>query len=282
MPVQKNYRQIKCPRQWVSAYQPINYLFDAPTELCQFSNNGGNVQVSGGVFRSSATLLKIGDLVYITAGIYKGYHTVKSIAGYSYSSGTPIIAVYVLNTTFTTNDGGSSREIKYMQPPVFSVFKGWQTGEVPVGVSPNPYPYLKVSDFSPEGNRDGFFEFNISGYVQSALLPIVPPKQGNQFNIDNGYNLYMPFRVVFSSTVSTNSYLTIHRGLCAGVDTEDLFSKYISTKQYLGESIASSSCQTIFITMISGTNLFTGRIFSNSPLPRRAFNDRFNSRFLNT
>jgi hypothetical protein len=277
MPIQKNYRQLRSPRQWVSAYQPINYLFDAPTENGTFSNNGGNVQVSGGVFMNSATLLKIGDLIYITAGVYKGYHTIKSILGYSSSLGTPIIVVYVLNTTFTTNDGGSSREIKYMQPPVFSVFKGWQTSEVPVGVSPNPYPYLKVSDFSPEGNRDGFFEFNISGYVQSALLPIVPPKQGSVFfGADNGYNLYMPFRVVFFG-----SFTSIHRGLCAGVDTEDLFSKYISTKQYLAESIAISSCQTTFVTLISGSTLTTNRVV-NQVLPRRAFNDRFNSRFLNT
>jgi hypothetical protein len=275
MPVQKNYRQLRSPRQWVSAYQPINYLFDAPTENGGFSNNGGNLQVTGGVFMNSATLLKIGDLIYITAGIYKGYHTIKSIAGYSYSLGTPIIVTYTLNTVYTVAD--TNREIKYMQPPVFSVFKGWQTSEVPVGVSPNPYPYLKVSDFSPEGNRDGFFEFNISGYVQSALLPIVPPKQGSVFfGADNGYNLYMPFRVVFFG-----SFTSIHRGLCSGVDTEDLFSKYISTKQYLAESIAISSCQSSFTTLISGSTLTTYR-FVNQVLPRRAFNDRFNSRFLNT
>jgi hypothetical protein len=277
MPVQKNYRQLKSPRQWVSAYQPINYLFDAPTELGLFSNNGGNVQITSGVFMNSATLLKIGDLVYITAGIYKGYHTVKSIVAYSYSLGTPILVGYVINTTFTTNDGAVNRDIKYMQPPVFSVFKGWQIGEVPVGVSPNPYPYLKVSDFSPEGNRDGFFEFNISGYVQSALLPIVPPKKGNLLNIDNGYNLYMPFRVVFFG-----GFTSIHKGLCAGVDTEELFSKYVSTKQWLGESIASSTCQSIFATLISGSTLTTYRFASSYPVPRRAFNDRFNSRFLNT
>jgi hypothetical protein len=274
MPIQKNYRQLRSPRQWVSAYQPINYLFDAPTENATFSNSSGNLQVSGGLFMNSFTLLKTGDLVYITAGIYKGYHTIKSVGTITYLLGVPLI-MYVLNTAYTVSD--TTREIKYMQPPVFSVFKGWQTNEVPVGVSPNPYPYLKVSDFSPEGNKDGFFEFNISGYVQSALLPIVPPKQGNQFNIDNGYNLYMPFRVVFFG-----SFISIHRGLCAGVDTEELFSKYINTKQYLGESIANSTCQTNFITLISGTSLFTGRIFSNTPLPRRAFNDRFNSRFLNT
>jgi hypothetical protein len=275
MPVQKNYRQLRSPRQWVSAYQPINYLFDAPTELGNFGVSFGNLVVTSGVFMNSVTLLKIGDLVYITAGIYKGYHTIKSVGAYAYSGGTPIIVSYTLNTVYTVAD--TTRDIKYMQPPVFSVFKGWQTNEVPVGVSPNPYPYLKVSDFSPEGNRDGFFEFNISGYVQSALLPIVPPKQGNQFSFDNGYNLYMPFRVVFFG-----GYTSIHRGLCSGVDTEELFSKYINTKQYLGESIANSTCQTNFITLISGTSLFTGRIFSNTPLPRRAFNDRFNSRFLNT
>jgi hypothetical protein len=275
MAIQKNYRQIKFPAQWVSAYQPIRYTFDAPTENGGFSNNGGNLQVTGGVFMNSATLLKIGDLIYITAGIYKGYHTIKSIAGYSYSLGTPIIVTYTLNTVYTVAD--TNREIKYMQPPVFSVFKGWQTSEVPIGVSPNPYPYLKVSDFSPEGNRDGFFEFNISGYVQSALLPIVPPKQGSVFfGADNGYNLYMPFRVVFFG-----SFTSIHRGLCAGVDTEDLFSKYISTKQYLAESIAISSCQSSFTTLISGSTLTTYR-FVNQVLPRRAFNDRFNSRFLNT
>jgi hypothetical protein len=275
MAIQKNYRQLRSPRQWVSAYQPINYLFDAPTENGGFSNNGGNLQVSGGVFMNSATLLKIGDLIYITLGIYKGYHTIKSIAGYSYALGTPIIVTYTLNTVYTVAD--TNREIKYMQPPVFSVFKGWQTSEVPIGVSPNPYPYLKVSDFSPEGNRDGFFEFNISGYVQSALLPIVPPKQGSIFfGADNGYNLYMPFRVVFFG-----SFISIHRGLCAGVDTEDLFSKYISTKQYLAESIAISSCQSSFTTLISGSTLTTYR-FINQVLPRRAFNDRFNSRFLNT
>jgi hypothetical protein len=113
--------------------------------------------------------------------------------------------------------------------------------------------------------------------VQSALLPIVPPKQGSVFfGADNGYNLYMPFRVVFFG-----SFTSIHRGLCAGVDTEDLFSKYISTKQYLGESIGSSSCQSTFVTLISGSTLTTYR-FVNQVLPRRAFNDRFNSRFLNT
>jgi hypothetical protein len=277
MPIQKNYRQLRMPRQWVSAYQPINYLFDAPTENGAFTNNGGNVQIFSGIFMNSTTLLKTGDLVYITTGIYKGYHTVKQVITYGFMFGALVSVTYTINTVFTTNDGGGTREIKYMQPPVFSVFKGWQTSEVPVGVSPNPYPYLKVSDFSPEGNKDGFFEFNISGYVQSALLPIVPPKQGNQFNIDNGYNLYMPFRVVFFG-----SFTSIHRGLCAGVDTEELFSKYISTKQYLGESIANSTCQTNFVTLISGTSLVTGRIFSNTPLPRRAFNDRFNSRFLNT
>ena len=276
MPVQKNYRQLKSPRQWVSAYQPINYLFDAPTELGNFGVSSGNLVVTSGVFMNSVTLLKTGDLVYITAGIYKGYHTIKSVGAYAYSGGTPIIVTYTLNTTYTVAD--TTRDIKYMQPPVFSVFKGWQTSEVPVGVSPNPYPYLKVSDFSPEGNRDGFFEFNISGYVQSALLPIVPPKQGSSFfNADNGYNLYMPFRVVFFG-----AFTSMHRGLCSGVDTEELFSKYVSTKQYLGESIASSTCQSIFATLISGSTLTTYRYASSYPVTRRAFNDRFNSRFLNT
>jgi hypothetical protein len=282
MPIQKNYSQIKCPRQWVSAYQPINYLFDAPTENGTFTNNLGFVQVYSGVFRNLDTLLQPGDLIYITAGVYKGYHTVKQIIGYGYNSASPTSVTYTINTVFTTNDGGTIRDIKYMQPPVFSVYKGWQTGEVPIGVSPNPYPFLKVADFSPEGNRDGFLEINISGYVQSALLPIVPPKKGLIFfGADNGYNLYMPFRVVFSSTVTTKSYLTIHKGLCAGTDTEDLFSKYVSTKQYLAESIAISSCLTKFATYINGSILTTFR-FENQSIPRSTFNDRFNSRFLNT
>lgn len=280
MPIQKNYSQIRSPRQWVSAYQPINYLFDAPTELGNFGVSFGNLVVTSGVFMNSVTLLKIGDLVYITAGIYKGYHTIKSVGTYVYSGGTPILVSYTLNTVYTVAD--TARDIKYMQPPVFSVYKGWQTGEVPIGVSPNPYPFLKVADFSPEGNRDGFLEVNISGYVQSALLPIVPPKKGLIFfGADNGYNLYMPFRVVFSTVVSSKTYLTIHKGLCAGIDTEDLFSKYVSTKQYLAESIAISSCLSKFATYINGSILTTYR-FESQSIPRSTFNDRFNSRFLNT
>ena len=278
MAIQKNYRQIKFPAQWVSAYQPIRYTFDVPTENGTFTDNLGFVQVDGGVFRNSDTLLQVGDLIYITVGVYKGYHTVKEVIGYSYLFGSPILVTYTLNTSFTTNDGGASREIKYMQPPLFYVYKGYQDSEV---IGTNPYPYVQAASFLPEGNLNGFLEFNISGYVQSCLKEIVPPQQGTLLapNIyeDNGYNLYIPFRVVFGG-----AFNSVHFGLCAGIESEELFSKYVSTRQYLAESIVFGECQSKFATYISGSKLRTYRVVGSEVLPRRAFNDRFNSRFLNT
>jgi hypothetical protein len=270
MAVQKNYRELTFPAKWVSAYQPLRFTFDTPTETAFLYEDNDLLSIQSGVFRNSDTLLKKGDLVYLTTGAYKGYHVVNSIISYDYIFGNPVQVYFRTETPFGLP--GFITEVKYLQPQEWQVVK--------IGT-----PDTLLANFQIEGNKDGFLECNVSGYVQGGLSEIVPPIQGT--NLSGGLtgiffqgvdpNLSISFRIVYSGTNGQWIY-----ALNAGIDSNLLFNKYVSTRQFLGNELFKSGCGSSFFTYIQGVVITTVRFVGDAALPRRAFNDRFNSRFLKT
>jgi hypothetical protein len=266
MAIQKNYRQIKFPATWSSAYQPLNFLFDTPTENGLLYEDNDLLSIQSGVFRNSDTLLQKGDLVYVTTGAYKGYHVVNSIIAYDYIFGTPIQVYYRTETPFGL--AGYNTEVKYLQPQEWQVVK--------VGT-----PNVVLANFQIEGNRDGFLECNVSGYVQGGLSEIIPPLEGS--NLGGGVyegdstNLFITFRIVYLNTNGQSI-----NALCAAIDSNLLLNRFVSTRKFLGESLFKNDCASTFITYISGSVIKTARLIGDAVLPRKVFNDRFNSRFIKT
>lgn len=221
--IRKNYIPVKIPTKWTSAYQPITFIYDTPIEegLLYNHNSEGYLSVWSGLFMDLDVPLSKGSLVYITSGTYKGYHVVKTILGYGYSGLVKTSIFYQTETKYTTSTGGTLFDVKLATPPVWNIYAGYQDSEIS---SPNPFPYTHVSEIQPEGNANGYIEFNISGYVQSALNRISPPAQPDLTGEVIDYNLFMPYRVC---TPIAFDYLLF--AINASIPSEELNKKYIDS-----------------------------------------------------
>jgi len=279
MPVKKTYTQLSIPPKWNSAHQPIRFIYDMPTEpsVIYNYNSEGFLSVSTtSAFMNNASLIQVGDIVYIVnAGIYTGYHVVKRVITQNVFN-----VAFQLNTSIGVLALPLSADVKYATPPVWSVWKGNTAGEF---AYPTPYPYEIVAEFQPEGNLDGFLEFDISGYVQAAMLQIVPPSEGtfvfaSQVYEYRDFNLFMPFRIL-TSTYFEQIFLALN----SAIDTDILNSKYVDTFQFLQEYPVSFLCGQSIGTIVNGDLVWTYRgVDAPMELPVTGFDSGFSSGFFKT
>jgi len=264
----KNYTQLSRPPYWVSAHRPIEYLYDVPTEnaIIFDQNNEGFMSFWSGIFMNNPNLVQVGDLVYVVTGIYKGFHTVKSVQN------SPTTQLIVTNTPFT---GFSNSEVKYAEPPVFTIMRGWKAGEV---AYTNPYDYKVLTTFQPELNLDGQLYFDISGYIQSGLTPITHPQQGSFYSANvnryQEFNIYFPFRLLTPTAEGV-----IHYGLNSGISTEELNAKYINTNTFLMQQALSWGCGLTVATILVYNIAYTYIGQDDLMQVETGFSDGFSSGF---
>jgi hypothetical protein len=272
MPVYKTYREVTIPLKVQSAHKPIIFKYDMPTEAGQLQATNGVLQITAGTFMNNSTLLKVGDLIYVTSGQFKGYHTIRSVVhtliGYIITTNTTTSAF----TTYIT-------DVKYATPPVWSIFKGYRSNE---GAGFAVYPYAKISDFQAEPNSEGFLEFNVSGYVQAAMQEITEPLQGTNigFGIFNYEEYLMPYRIVIN-----NSFTRMLYAVNSGLETIDLFNTYLDGSTVMAENFFWNTCGATFTTVLSGNKLYHYRreqTSTGTTFPRRSFDDGFSSGFFKT
>lgn len=217
MAQQTNYRLAVPPFKWNSAYHPIRFIYDMPTESCIVQDSiSGFVEVICGYFMGTIGAISVGDLIYITTGAYKGLHVVSAITDLG---GSYILGTNTLVKTVTTY--GS--EAKLAQPQVFSIYKG-------IVGDPN-MPYSKVSDLQVECNTEGYIEFDVQGYVQASLNPIIPPLEGT---LSSGYyeyidySLFIPFSIRRTGDEDGPFY-----GAQCGITSERLNAEFLGTDKPL-------------------------------------------------
>jgi hypothetical protein len=252
MSIKKIYQPITTPNQWTSAHQPIRFVYDLPTENSTLydHNSEGFLSIWSGIFMDNVDTIKVGGLVYVTTTGYKGLHVITKILGYSQSGGVVTGCFYQTSTPFTT--AHSSVFVKLATPPVFSVYKGYIQGETTLN---HPYGYSKVSDFSPDVNKDGFLDFDISGFVQAAMLPIQAPRISQSalpLTAYIDYALYMPYRIVIGNTF-TSYFMAIN----GAYNSDKLSSRFVSTGIYLTDNPLEYTHGRTILSNISGLRIYT-------------------------
>jgi len=268
------------PFNWSSAICPIECTYDMPTEegIIYNHNSEGYVSIWSGLFMDKDIPLVIGDLVFVKTGAYIGYHVVKKILSYGYTGLVKTSVFYQTETLYTVSTGTTLFDIKYASPPVWNIYAGYQDSEV---VAPNPFPYKLVSEFQPEANRDGYIDFNISGYVQSALQVIEPQGYGTELPSILGikvfrgadYNAYMPYRIC-----TPVSFDKIYYALNSGMDSEVINSDFVDF-QMLMENKVLFDCGTTFMSRVEGDSVLAYRFEGSATIPRSTFSDSFSNNF---
>jgi len=270
MSQQLNYRVIKQPKLWASAHKPIEFVYDMPTEVATLVGLDDNLGVIlPNIFAGGGLGIRTGDIVFITASQYKGYHVVKEVF-------TPLI--FSLETAYTTAPTTPVCDVKYATPPVWQVWKGYQDSEV---IGTNNFPFTKVADFAPEGNKDGFLEFNIGGYVKSSMKPIEAPQEGTAFGLVSVYsdiNLWQPYRLLIG--VDILYFERIYFALNSAIESDVLNAEYLNTDKPLNTFPFINSCGSTFITGLQSNGVVVYRLDNGGVIPTDSgFSSDFNNDF---
>lgn len=268
-----NYTIVTQPDKWASANKPIRFVYDMPFTFANFTDNNGLVRVTG---LSSALAggknLVVGDLIYINGGIYKGYHTIVSKVSN---------IDFTLSAVYSANQSGIM--IKYATPPQWQLWKGYQDSEV---VGTNPFPFTKVADFSPEGNKAGLLSFDVSGYVKAAMPEIIPPIEGTAFGdvfVATDYSRFMPYRLLIGASARSLYFEDIYLALNSSIDSDVLNAEYLNTPNPLNSNPIIFSCGTTWLSFLSNTRVETFRFDNGGTFPEIAdFSNDFSNDFLIT
>lgn len=262
-----SYTLVSSPKRWASAHQPIRFLYDMPRRIGDVDDKDGYANVLLSQALAGGKAIVKGDLIYISSGVYKGYHVVKEVDNN-------------LDFTLETNyiSFASGVQIKYATPPVWQVWKGYQDSEI----TTNYHPFAKVAEFSPEGNADGLLEFNISGYVQAAMHPITPQEKGfvsGNVGVSYDWQLFMPYRLLIGITVRSLYFEDIYLALNSAINSDELNAEYLKTDKPLNSYPIINSCGTTFISFLGLTGVSTFRLDYGSSIPSTVFNNDFNNDF---
>lgn len=268
-----NYEILSAPSHWNSVSHPIKFTYDFPTEEAAFYNHNseGLLTILCGIFMDNDTLIKAGSIVYISSGIYKGYHTVNKFLSFDSVGGVNYQQRFQLNSPYLTAVPNS--DIKFATPPVWTIYKGFLASEVSGN---NYHPYSFVSDFKPEGNLDGELEFDVSGYVKSAMFPI---QFRLSYGIRNAYELYMPFRII-----NSNYFESYYMALNSGITTDELNGNYVGTNRFLAENVFRTECADWVFCRIEGDKVVQYFNLPENPFTnsQNVFSNGFNSGFILT
>jgi hypothetical protein len=272
MSQQLNYRVISQPKLWASAHKPIEFVYDMPTEEVFLVEIDGSLAVIlPNIFAGGGLGVRTGDIIYLSASQYKGYHVVKEVF-------TPLI--FNFETPIRTEPIPSIVFAKYATPPVWQIWKGYQNSEV---IGANNFPFTKVADFAPEGNKDGFLEFNIGGYIKSSMNEMTPPSAGNQLgviSISSERNYWQPYRLLIGLSPRSLYFERIYFALNSSIESDVLNAEYLNTFKPLNTNAFINSCGTTWLSFLETTGVVTYRFDEGGVLPSDSgFSDDFNNDF---
>ena len=265
-----NYTIITQPRLWASAHKPIEFVYEMPFQTGDVDNSGGFANVLLGSALAGGKTIIAGDIIYISSGVYLGYHVVKSVDNN---------LDFVLETAYISF--ASSVTIKYATPPQWQIWKGYQDSEV---VGTNYFPFTKVADFAPEGNIEGYLSFNIGGYIKSAMAEITALTEGTLFGtgiyLEESRNLYTPYRLLIGVNPESLYFENIYLALNSSIESNTLNAEYLKTTKPLNTLPFINSCGTTWLSFINETGVSTFRLDNGGVIPvGGAFNNDFNNDF---
>jgi hypothetical protein len=226
------------PFAWSSCHQPIIYEGEPQTRTnVIMQNNAGRLQVT---FSSAFSVtLSEGELLYIGDGVYKGFHTIRTV-------NTSVQVV--LETTYQVNDI-LPRPIKYCPKLNFELYTGYDIGEQYA----TELPLTKIADLTAEINtRTIKYKWDVSGFLKSTFQ-IKPPTIGVDFNLFNRYRLYFQDQELESYQVAN-----------AAIE-QDIFNQdYVNTDAWLnnqdvilftcGKTIASKLENNVIVNYLTTDN----------------------------
>ncbi|CAB4218176.1 hypothetical protein UFOVP1605_11 [uncultured Caudovirales phage] len=204
---------LKKPNLWVSAHRDITFTFgyvfpDAivtpsigePYAVLSFTSDGIIHQAAG-------------EYVYITSGVYKGLHKIRTVyASYQYQ----------LETLYTVIQTEGSVNLSPL-PSTFEIYAGYQTGELA-----SVLPYTKVAEFKPENNAQGLLVVNISGYVNKLFDVINSNHTTLVGSIYVYHNLFTHIDLLADGSIISDHYV-----LNASIQTSELNELYVDTNRDL-------------------------------------------------
>lgn len=141
------------PFKWFSAHREAKFVFDYEHRysLTNVVSTDGKAVF---IFNSDGVnAQEVGDYIYITLGVYKGYHKITSI---------PFSNWYVVETDYISDD--ITGTLVFIEDHVFKIAAGYDFGTLETYL-----PYADVALFKPEPNADGQLVVNISGYVNKLF-----------------------------------------------------------------------------------------------------------------
>jgi len=204
---------LKKPNKWVSAHKDITYTFGYVFPDALVTPSFGEPYAvlsftSDGIIHQAA-----GEYVYITAGVYKGLHKIRTVyASYQYQ----------LETLFTVIQAEGSVNLSPL-PATFQIYAGYQSG-----VLASVLPYTKVAEFKPENNAQGLLQVNISGYV-NKLFDVI---NSNDTTLVGAIYVY---HNLFTSIdlIADGAIISSHLVLNAAITTAELNELYVDTNRDL-------------------------------------------------
>lgn len=238
------------PSQWNSVHRPIRFVYDHEQRtLVQVLNNGGfaNFWVASAYDYTPVA----GEQIYVSSGIYEGYHVVSSVSGQFITT----------TTTYTSNDLDSPN-VLYIRLPEIEVYSGYLPGEE----YPTQLPLTLVATFNPKNNPGNQVVFDLSEYLKS-IFQIKVPVEGIDFNMFNR------FRVVFDS--HAHEYYQV---LNSSILTADINSLYVDTGAYLNTNTPPVlfSCGRTILSSLTG-NVVVNKYVDNANTSGSDFNNDFNN-----
>lgn len=243
------------PQTWNSAYDDIEFEFSfRPYFIVSATSTSpyGWVQLTTSYnFDITPTA---GELVYINAGLYAGYHKVISATANTIT----IDVLYSGNQSIGT--------IEHLRVPVFSLYKGFQYYEQ----FTNELPYTLVNTFVPIYDGDRKIKINLRGLIQT-IFSIDPPPINSSF----AFSIFNAFRINYDGFITPIRYV-----LNSGIDSDTLNSNYM-TGNYMNEyKPLKFGCGITFSTKFK-SGFPTMELFTGGSQVQAGFSTAFSSAFDN-
>jgi len=205
-------RIFKKPFRWISAHREslftFNYDYSFPL-IAVGDDSGKAVFIFAGDGIHEQT---VGDLIYVTSGVYKGYHKITELLYANW---------YKTETQYTTLQNGGN--VTFVEDAVFTLYSGYSTGALSTLL-----PYTKIAEFKPEPNSDGQLVVNISGYVNKIFDVINSNDTTAVGSLVVYYNLFNQVKLFID-----NSFVNTNMAANAAISMYELNQLYVDTGRNL-------------------------------------------------
>lgn len=198
---------VTVPKEWNSAYRPIEYEFYfSQVNSADVDDDGGFARFTlPGAFGDSTPI--VGEQIYVYGIYYTGYHTITSVASST---------VFTTSTVYDTDE--TTGIVKHIWLPEIEIYKGYDTGES----LDTELPIELVASFIPSASPEITIRFDISGYIQSIFTTIESPTIGLDVNMFNRFRLKID-----------GDYLDHYQALNSTITTEDLNDIFVNSSNCL-------------------------------------------------